>query len=156
MRPGMEGSEAGPASSPRASTGKSRSAKCGEGIVARLVEREFVDASVAQVQLQLALTAVGNYNRFLRQSEARDVLCVRPREKDAFPARGGRVDIVHVEDEAWEALVEHPRRNLEGSLPGAQAVFQHAEGAHGQGPEPERHAKSDQGCAHGENADGDQ
>jgi len=39
------------------------------------------------------------------------------------------------------ALVEHPRRDLEGSLPCAQVVFQHAEGAHGQGPEPERHAK---------------
>src|SRR6202171_2762487 len=128
----------------------------GERIVARLAQGEFVDTSVTQVQLQLALAAVGHYNRFLRQSKAREVLCVGPRKKDTFPARGGRIDIVNVEDEVWEALVEDTRCNLEGSLPSAQAVFQGAESAHGQGPEPERHAKSDQCCAPGENADGDQ
>ncbi len=90
-----------------------------------------MDAAIAQVQLQLALAAVGNYNRFLRQSEARDVLGVRPREKDTFPACGRGVDIVDVEDQAGETLVKDARRNLEGSLSGAQTVFQGAEGAHG-------------------------
>ena len=64
-------------------------AECGEGIVPGLVKREFVNASVSKMQLQLALCAVGNYNRFLGQSQAGDVLGVGTREKDPFPAGGG-------------------------------------------------------------------
>jgi hypothetical protein len=69
---------------------------------------------------------------------------------------GGGVDVVDVEDHAGESLVEDARRNLVGGLPGAQAVFDGAEGAHGKRAEPERHRKGDRSCADGQKSDRDE
>ncbi len=90
--------------------------------MSRIGGRELVDASVTQVQLQLALAAVGNYNRFLRQCQARDAL-VGAGQEDPLPTCGGGIDVIYVEDHSGESFIEDARSHLIGSLPGAQAVF---------------------------------
>lgn len=54
--------------------GKIALSKCRKRIVAWIVGRKFVNASVAQVQLQLALVPVGHYNGLLSQRELGDTL----------------------------------------------------------------------------------
>src|SRR5437016_5278780 len=57
----------------------------GHGIVVGIRTSKLMGAAAAQVQLQLALFRLGNYNRILRQGETRAVLSSGLRQKYAVP-----------------------------------------------------------------------
>ncbi len=85
----------------------------------------------AEVQLEVAAIAAGNYNGVLRQREMRAVRCIRLRQEDAAPACGRGFDILNVENEMGEALVENTRLDSEGSLGGKHFRFEIVESAQG-------------------------
>src|ERR1700691_461007 len=114
-----------------------------------------MNASVTQVQLQLALAAVGNYNRFLGQRKTRDTL-VGAGQEDPFPMSGGGVNVIDVENHLGKAFVEDARGDLIGSLAGAQAVFDAPEFANGKRSEPEGHRKGNRSSSNSDHADRNQ
>src|SRR5262249_15706075 len=73
-------------------------AEIGHRVMVRVFSRELMGCARLQMQLQLALTQFGNYNRILCESEARSALSTRFREKHAVPLRPAGRDVVDVED----------------------------------------------------------
>jgi len=80
--------------------------KNGDGIVVRIGARVFVSRAAVEVELQLALVGVGNYNGTFRESNLRAAFSAGLSEKDAVPACATGRDIVNVEDHVGKALVE--------------------------------------------------
>jgi hypothetical protein len=85
-------------------------------VMIRIAHVHLVHAAVAQVQLQLALLRVGNYNRFFRQGQARILLRVRTRQEDAMPMGGDCRDILNVQNQMRKTLVENARLDLKRCL----------------------------------------
>ena len=100
----------------------------------------FVHAAVAEIELQLALIAVGHYNGVLRQRQARNVAPIGLRQKDAVPIHGGGRDVLHIEHQVGKLLVENARLDLEGNLRTAQAFFERTQSANGNRAKPHGHA----------------
>ena len=65
----------------------------GDGIAVGAVAIKFVSGAALEMQLQLALTRVGNYNRPLCQGEPRTAFPAGIREKDAMPLSSAGGDV---------------------------------------------------------------
>ena len=81
--------------------------KNGDGVVVRVGARVFMSRAAVEVELQLALVGVGNYNGTFRESNLRAAFSAGLSEKDAVPACAAGRDIVNVEDHVGKTLVEN-------------------------------------------------
>jgi hypothetical protein len=82
----------------------------------RIADVHLVNASVAQVQVKLALLWVGNYNRFISKGQARVLLRASARQENAMPSRGDRRNVLNVENQMWKPFVENARFHFKRSL----------------------------------------
>ena len=78
-------------------------AERGDGVVVGVAAGKFVGGAAVQVQLQLALLAVGNYNRTFRQSDAGTTFRSGFGQEYAVPACAAGGDVVDVEDHLRES-----------------------------------------------------
>ena len=88
------------------------SLKDGDGVVVGIGAGKFMCGAANEVQLQLALVGVGNYNGTFRESNLRTAFGPGLSEEDAIPARAARGDVVNVENHVGETLVKDARLNL--------------------------------------------
>src|SRR5260370_7512498 len=104
----------------------------------RTMGLRFVHAATMQIELQLALIAVGYYNCVLCQRQARDVAPIGFRQKAAMPVHGGGRDILYIEPPVRELFVEDARPDLQGTLCAAQPFCEGPRRAKGGRPQPPR------------------
>ena len=100
---------------------------------------EFVGGAVVEMKLEFAEGGLGNYNGGFRESDLRGAAVgASLGEEDAVPVSAAGGKVVDVEDEVGKALVEDARLNGEGDLGSDEGGLCGAEGAEGEGGEPER------------------
>ncbi len=131
-------------------------AECGDGIVVGIFAREFVGGAAVEMELQLALPGLGNYNRTFRKSDLVTALSAGFGEEDTVPACAAGGDVVDVENHVRESLIEDAGLNLKGDLGGDQTALDVAKGAEGEWREPEGHEESESSAEDGEYADGEE
>ena len=86
--------------------------KSGEGVVVGIGAGQFMGGAAVEVELQLALFGVGNYNGAFRESNLRSAFGASLSEEDTIPAGATGRDVVDVEDQVGEALVEYAGLDL--------------------------------------------
>ena len=128
----------------------------GDGIVIWIFTRELVGGTTIEMELQLALPGLGNYNRTFRKSDLVSGLSASFSEKDAVPARAAGGDVVNVEDHVREALIEDAGLDEEGDLGADEATFDVAEGAKRERGKPEGHEEGKGSAEDGKDADGEE
>lgn len=129
-------------------------AEGGDGVAVGDFAGEFVSGAALEMELQLALPGLGNYNRILRQGDLGAAISAGFREKNAVPLRAAGRNVVDVENQLGETLVKDARLDGERDLRGEEAGFESAVFVYGFRAEPKRHAKSKSRAGSGENADG--
>ncbi len=128
-------------------------AEGGDTVVVGFLAREFVSGAVVEVQLQLALLGLRNYNRTFREGDARTTLPACFSQENAVPPSAAGGDIVDVEDHLGEAFVEDARLHLKRDLRGDEIGLDGAESAQGQGSQPQCHQQGEHRTEHCQNAD---
>ena len=128
----------------------------GNGIMVGIGAGKFVGGTAVEVDLQLALLGLGNYNRTLRESDLGAAFRSGFSEKHAVPMGATGGNIVQIQDHVREALVEDARLNLEGDLRGDEVGFDVAEIAEAEGCEVGGHEQGEQRADEGDYADGDE
>src|SRR5580700_5009188 len=90
---------------------------------------KFMGGAAIEVELQLALFGLGNYNRTLRKGDLRAAFRSGFGEEYPVPMGAAGGNIVNVEDHAGKALVKDARLNREGDLRSDEVGFGVEEGA---------------------------